>query len=63
MSETQLARPIAISPGEAARLVGLGRTKLYEVMGAGELPFVKIGTRRLIRMADLEAWIEKQSGS
>ena len=62
MSEPQQTRPIAISPAEAARLVGLGKTKLYEVMGTGELPFLKIGTRRLIRVTDLEAWIERQSG-
>lgn len=63
MSEPQHTRPIAISPAEAARLVGLGKTKLYAVMGAGELPFLKIGTRRLIRVTDLEAWIEKQSSN
>lgn len=48
---------LAVSPGEAANLAGIGRTKLYEAMNAGVLPSFKIGTRRLIRIAEIEAWL------
>lgn len=43
---------------EAAELVGLGRSKLYEEMAAGRLAFVKVGTRRLIPGDALIAYVE-----
>ena len=51
-------RPLAVSPAEAARLIGIGRTKLYQALGSSALPSFRIGTRRLIKLADLEAWLE-----
>ena len=33
---------------EAARFLGLSRSNIYELMGAGKLPFVKIGRSRRI---------------
>jgi hypothetical protein len=33
---------------EAKRFSGLGRTALYGLMNAGELQYVKVGSRRLI---------------
>lgn len=51
---------LAVSPGEAARLAGIGRTKLYEALSSGALVSFKIGTRRLIRIASLEAWLAAQ---
>jgi excisionase family DNA binding protein len=41
---------------EAAQRLGLGRTKLNELIARGALPSVVIGTRRLLRPADLEAF-------
>ena len=51
---------LAVAPAEAARMLGLGKTKLYELMAANELASIKIGTRRLIRVAVLEAWLTAQ---
>jgi excisionase family DNA binding protein len=40
---------------EAARLLGLSRSKLYQIMDKGELPYVKFGkARRLNRRCLLE---------
>jgi excisionase family DNA binding protein len=50
---------LAVSPAEAANLAGIGRTKLYEAMNAGVLPSFKIGTRRLVRIAEIEAWLQR----
>lgn len=33
---------------EAARLMGVKRTFIYELMGSGQLAFIKLGRRRLI---------------
>ncbi len=48
-------QPIAISIEQAARQSGLGRSTLYELMSTGQLAYTKIGARRLILMADLQA--------
>lgn len=48
---------LAVSPSEAAKLAGIGRTRLYESLSNGELPSFKIGSRRLIRLSALDAWL------
>lgn len=48
---------LAVSPTQAALLAGIGRTKLYEALNSGILPSFKIGTRRLVRVAEIEAWL------
>lgn len=49
--------PIAVSPDEAARLAGIGRTTLYAALAKGDLPSIKIGTRRLIRVDAIRDWL------
>jgi excisionase family DNA binding protein len=48
---------LAVSPAEAGRLVGVGRTKIYEAIGAGELKSLKIGSRRLVALDALRDWL------
>ena len=48
---------LAVAPAEAARIAGVGRTTIYEAMGAGSLRSVKIGKRRLITIEALRAWL------
>jgi excisionase family DNA binding protein len=50
---------LAVSPNEAARLCSIGRTTLYAALSSGELVSVKIGTRRLITIDALRAWLRK----
>ena len=42
---------------EAARLTGLSRDLLYDQMRRGNLPYVKIGRRRLITRQHLEQFL------
>ena len=49
--------PLAVSVGRATHMSGLGRTKIYEALGAGELSSLKIGNRRLILVDDLRNWL------
>ena len=42
------AGPLAVSPIAAARMLGIGRTHLYELMNNGSLRSVRLGKRRLI---------------
>jgi excisionase family DNA binding protein len=49
--------PLAVSPADAARLAGLGRTTIYGALGSGALKSLKIGKRRLIAVEALRAWL------
>jgi len=44
----------------AADWLGLSRSKLYELLAAGELPTVRIGRSRRIAVTDLEAFIDRR---
>jgi excisionase family DNA binding protein len=50
--------PVLLSIGEAARLLGIGRSTLYGLLNDGDLSGLKIGARTLIRRSDLEALLE-----
>ena len=56
-------KSLAVSPAEAARLIGCGRTTLYQLLGGGALPSFTLGRRRLIRVAAIEAWITAQESA
>lgn len=43
----------------AVQVTGIGRSKLYELIGAGELEVVKVGASTLITVASLRRFIEK----
>ncbi len=51
---------LAVAPAEAACMLGLGKTKLYELMADNELLSIKIGTRRLIRVRDIESFLSRR---
>lgn len=50
---------LAVSPAEAARMAGIGRTKLYELMSTNEIISMKLGSRRLIRVSEIEAFLDR----
>lgn len=52
---------IAYQIADAIRVSGCTRSRLYEAMRDGELPYRKMGRRTLIMRTDLEAWLERAS--
>lgn len=44
---------------DAARMIGVGRTKLYELIAAGEVDVVKLGKSTRVTTASLRNLIEK----
>lgn len=46
---------------EAARLLGIGRTTMFELIGRGEVKSVRLGRRRLIARRQLESFVEELS--
>lgn len=45
---------------EAAERTSLSRSKFYELLQAGEIPAVKIGSARRVPERALDAWIAAQ---
>jgi len=54
------AHKLAVGYSEAASLLSIGERTLRELVYTGEIPSLRVGTRRLIRMADLEAYVAAQ---
>jgi excisionase family DNA binding protein len=46
---------------EACEVTGLGRTKLYELMGTGQLATTTVGRRRLVLVSSLQALLDANS--
>lgn len=53
--------PAAMSVDETAEHLGLGRSTVLELIKTGELPSMKIGSRRLVRPADAEAFLASKT--
>jgi hypothetical protein len=45
--------PITVRIPVAVRMTGIGRSKLYELIKAGDVEVVKVGTSTLIKVASL----------
>jgi excisionase family DNA binding protein len=50
---------LAVSPAEAGRLAGVGRTTIYQAISWGDLKSLKIGARRLVTVEALRQWLLK----
>lgn len=57
-----LDRQLAVSPRQAAQLLGVSVPTIYELLNSGRLPSVKVGARRLIATSQLRAIVEPAAG-
>ena len=53
---------LAVSPAKAAALLGVSRSKFYELLNE-EIPALKVGRRTLVRVADIERFLNSLSRS
>jgi len=58
-------KPLAVQPllltiPEVAASLGLGRTKVYDLIANDGLPFVKLGTAMRVSIDSLKQWIEQR---
>ena len=60
MLEKQI-EPLSVSTSEAARLLGVSRPTIYELMQNGGLPWFKVGTRTLLPVSGLKEWVAEQT--
>lgn len=52
--------PFTVRIREACRLTGIGRSKLYELIAAGEIEIVKVGTMTLIPTAAIQRFLDQR---
>ena len=52
---------LTIRVPDAVRILGIGKTKLYELMAAREIEAIKVGRATLIVVRSLERFVERQS--
>jgi excisionase family DNA binding protein len=53
------AQPLLLTPEQAARVISISRSKLYELMSAGKVPSVRIGASRRVPTASLEQYVRQ----
>jgi excisionase family DNA binding protein len=59
-SPSQNAEPLVVRPAAAGQLLGCGRTRIYELLDAGELHSFNDGRSRKIPVASIRAYIERK---
>jgi excisionase family DNA binding protein len=52
---------ILIRAEEAGKLLGLGRSKIYEMLASGELPVVRVGRSVRVPVEALREWVSRQT--
>lgn len=57
LNTSALYEPLTVPILDACRMVGVGRTKMHEMMAAGEVRAVRIAGRTLIDVASLRALV------
>ena len=53
--------PLAVGATEAARLLGISRPTLYQLLNRQDFPSFRVGGRVLISVAGLQEWIDRQT--
>jgi excisionase family DNA binding protein len=54
--------PLLLTVPQAALVLGIGTTRLYELVATGELQSVRIGRSRRIARADIDEFVERLRG-
>jgi excisionase family DNA binding protein len=54
-------QPLLLDSRGVGALIGLGRTKVFQMMASGELPVVRIGRCVRVPRSGLESWIASRT--
>jgi excisionase family DNA binding protein len=57
------SRPLTVRIREACRLTGIGRSKLYELIAAGEIDVIKVGTITLVPVSSLTSFLRRKAAN
>jgi excisionase family DNA binding protein len=58
-SEEEYMEKLLLSPEEAAEVLGVGRSRVYDLMRTRQLPSVRIGKSRRVTVAAVHAYVER----
>ena len=58
----QKSQPLTVRIPEACRITGIGRSKLYELIKAGEIGIIKVGTITLVPVEGLRQYLRIGGG-
>ena len=56
--EKPLVAPLAVRSDQAARMLGIGRTSLHNLMKSGKIPYTKLNRAVLFRISDLDNFLQ-----
>jgi excisionase family DNA binding protein len=56
-------RPLTVRVREACRLTGIGRSKLYELIAAGEIEVIKVGAITLVPVSSLTSFLRRKAAN
>jgi excisionase family DNA binding protein len=59
MDHEKLER-LLLRPAEAGEVLGISRSKTYELIASGVIPSIRIGRGRLVPADALRGWVNKQ---
>ena len=51
--------PLSVDIAGACRMTGLGRSKIYELLGSGEIRSLKVGRRRIVTVAAIRDFLDR----
>ena len=54
---------ILLKPMEVAESIGIGRTRMYDLLAAGEIPSVRLGRSIRIPAAALMQWVDERQSA
>lgn len=57
---TEIPQPLLLNVNQVAKLLGLGRTKVYELIATRQLPAIHFGRAVRVSSASLQRWLEQQ---
>ena len=61
MHDMEPVERLSYSVPEAARVLGVGTALLWRLVKRGEIPSVKLGSRRIIPVDQLRTWLSERS--
>lgn len=54
-----MVKPLLYTTREAAQCLGIGRTKLFELLAQGRIPAVRLGSKVLISVDALKNFVDQ----
>ena len=63
MAQSTSLKPLGYRPEQVSQITGLGRTKVFELIGNGTLESRKIGRSRIVLASSVKALLEGQDAA